>query len=147
MKIARNVRPKALIPTASMADIAFLLIIFFMVTTVYDVDRTNVRLPSSNIRVQNEKGSAIVVLHEEKGQIQYKFSDGEKVSYLVSGPQDISLEAGRIVYGDPTRQFVVKADGDLRYELVDEMLDTLRRAGVSNVLLLTVQTGGEIQGA
>ena len=33
---------EAIIPTASMADIAFLLIIFFMVTTVHDVDRTKV---------------------------------------------------------------------------------------------------------
>jgi len=143
MKFARNVRPQAVIPTASMADIAFLLIIFFMVTTVYDVDRTNVNLPGSNIRVQNEKGSAVVVLHNENGQMQYKFSDGEKMSFLVSGPQDISLEASRLAYGDPTRQFVVKADGDMRYELVDEILDTLRRAGVSNVLLLTVQAGAQ----
>jgi len=35
MKIKRIGKPKVIIPTASMADIAFLLIIFFMLTTVF----------------------------------------------------------------------------------------------------------------
>lgn len=35
MKIARRSRGGAVIPTASMSDIAFLLLLFFMVTTVF----------------------------------------------------------------------------------------------------------------
>jgi len=139
MKLTRAKRHEAIIPTASMADIAFLLIIFFMVTTVYDLDRTSVALPQSFNRVENEKGAAIVVVHQDQqtGSLVYKFSDGENVSRQVSGPGDISLEASRIVNFDSTRQFVFKADGDIRYEIIDEMLDTLRKAGASNVLMLT----------
>ena len=37
MKIARKRRLKAEIPTASTGDIAFLLIVFFMATTKFDV--------------------------------------------------------------------------------------------------------------
>ena len=48
MKIVRAKTQTAVIPTASMADIAFLLIIFFMVTTVYDVDpETWERIPDA----------------------------------------------------------------------------------------------------
>jgi len=39
MKIIRKTAIRAEIPTASMADIAFLLIIFFMVTTVFSSNR------------------------------------------------------------------------------------------------------------
>jgi biopolymer transport protein ExbD len=146
MKLTRPKRHEAIIPTASMADIAFLLIIFFMVTTVYDLDRTSVELPTSVNRVENEKGAAIVVLHQDdNGNLVYKFSDGEQTSNQVSGPGDISLEASRIVFQDSTKQFILKADGDIRYEYVDELLDTLRGAGAANVLLLTA--GGGTQGS
>ena len=142
MKIARRTRTESEIPTSSMADIAFLLIIFFMVTTVYDLDRTTVDLPASFNRVENEKGAAIVVLHQDdNGNLVYKFSDGEQTSEQVSGPGDISLSASLIVNYDSSRQFIVKADGDIRYEFIDELLDTLRRSGAANVLLLT-EAGG-----
>ena len=127
----------AIIPTASMADIAFLLIIFFMVTTVHDVDRTNVALPSSQTRAETQKGACYVVVHKENGNIIYKFSDGKEVSRTVSGPNDIFLEASRIAHSNHERQFVVKADKDIRYFLIDELLDNLRRGGVQEVLLLT----------
>ena len=140
MKFARSKRMVARIPTASMADIAFLLIIFFMVTTVYDVDRTSVALPMSQERTENEKGAAYVVIHkEEDGSIIYKFSGGEKQSEDVPSPNDLFLHASLITHDDPTRQFVLKADNDIRYALVDEVLDQLRKAGVQKLLLLTQQ--------
>ena len=37
MKVGRKRKGKAEIPTSSMSDIAFLLIIFFMATTKFDV--------------------------------------------------------------------------------------------------------------
>jgi biopolymer transport protein ExbD len=132
-----------MIPTASMADIAFLLIIFFMVTTVHEVDRTSVNLPLAKIREEAEKGAAIVVLaksvHEGVEQLDYKFSDGKEMSKTVSGPEDIYLEATAITYRDSTTQFIVKADGTVQFEKIDELLDTLRRADVQNVLLLSAQ--------
>ncbi len=132
------------IPTSSMADIAFLLIIFFMVTTVHEVDRTSVNLPLSLTRTEAEKGSAIVVLARDKfGELFYMFSDGKNMSHSVNGPPDIYHEASAITYRDETTQFILKADGEIRFEKIDELLDTLRRADVQKVLLLAQQrTGG-----
>ena len=45
MKLAARSTQNPIIPTASMADIAFLLIIFFMVTISFEVDKTQVMLP------------------------------------------------------------------------------------------------------
>jgi biopolymer transport protein ExbD len=39
MKQIRRTSPRSEIPTSSMADIAFLLIIFFMVTTVFSATK------------------------------------------------------------------------------------------------------------
>ena len=136
-KIRQTRRVDAIIPTASMADIAFLLIIFFMVTTVHDVDRTDVALPSSITREETQKGASYVIVSKKDGEIIYAFSDGQDMSHSVGGPNDIYLEASRIAHMDPTQQFVIKADQDIRYFLIDEILDKLREAGAQEVLLLT----------
>jgi biopolymer transport protein ExbD len=136
-------KSEAAIPTASMADIAFLLIIFFMVTTVHDVDRTNVNLPLAKIREKAEQGSPVVVMYQDPqqtyGELSFKFSNGTDMSHEVSSLRDIYLEVSNVTYVYPTAQFVVKADGDMAFERIDELLDTLREAGAQRLLLLTQQ--------
>jgi len=143
MRLKTPAKAKALIPTASMADIAFLLIIFFMVTTVHETDRTSVNLPLATTREEAEKGSAIVVLAKSSkdgvDSLVYKFSDGKQMSHVVSGPQDIYFEATNRIAQDETTQFILKADGTVKFEKIDELLDTLRKADVQKVLLLSAQ--------
>ena len=149
MRIKKGPKADAVIPTASMADIAFLLIIFFMVTTTHELDRTSVNLPEAKAREEAEKGSAIVVLNKvtdpDSGSeyTEYKFSNGTDTSTQVPGPEAIYLEASRLTFADPTQQFILKADGTLRFELIDELLDSMRKGGVSRVLLLTDQATEE----
>lgn len=144
MKLKRPEMPSAIIPTASMADIAFLLIIFFMVTTTHEVDRTSVNLPAANIRVKAEQGASIVVLVKDEAGLHYKFSDGENMSHDVQGPDDIYLEASRLTYENPAKQFALKADGTVQFEKIDELLDQMRKGGVERVLLLTAAGEGAI---
>ena len=60
MRLAGKNKFEPSIPTASMADIAFLLIIFFMLTITYEVDKTQVALPRTDIRLEIPKKVAYV---------------------------------------------------------------------------------------
>ena len=123
-----------MIPTASMADIAFLLIIFFMVTTVHEVDRTSVNLPAGQDPRRGGKGRGDRRAGQGRGRrdLVYKFSDGEEMSQVVVGARRTSTSRPReLTYADSTKQFVLKADGTVRFEKIDELLDAMREAGCS----------------
>ena len=119
-----------------MADIAFLLIIFFMVTTVFQVDRTSVILPISSVRDEIPRGAAFVVLTEDRA---LKFSNGADESVLVMEMNEIYFAALQLIDADPLYPFVIKADANVKYSDIDEALDALRRARVQKVILLTNQ--------
>ena len=83
MRLKRSKRSlAAIIPTASMADIAFLLIIFFMVTTAYSLDRTAMELPTTEQQEQTAKGAAIISITEDE---TFRFSEGKEDVRLVDG--------------------------------------------------------------
>jgi biopolymer transport protein ExbD len=124
----------AVIPTASMADIAMLLIIFFLVTFQIEVDKTQVDLPTTAIRLEVPEKSAYVSVTED-GFI--RVSSGEEISVQVPGPEEVFSFASGVISRDPSRSFVLKADRDTPYRMVDEVIDALKRANVRNVYLLS----------
>ena len=138
MKIRKTKALEANIPTASMADIAFLLIVFFMVSTVFSVDKTSIDLPRTvkRTRVEVVKGSAFVVVQRD-GTI--KASDGQEDSKLVN-IEDLGILASNWMNKNKAQPVVVKADAQVRYKKIDDVLDRLRNAGVKNLKFLTEQS-------
>ena len=122
------------VPTASMADIAFLLIIFFMLTTSFSPERTTVELPQSEIRTEVPRDSAIIAITAD-GEI--RFTDGERPSFLLGSVQEVGLLSQEIIGFIPDKGFLIKADRQVRYELVDAVLEQLRLNGVQRIGLLT----------
>ena len=137
MKIKAPKRAEAYLPTASMADIAFLLIVFFMVTTTITVDRTAVQLPTSLERVEVPKDAAVIAI-EEDGVIH--FSDGEEDSRVINA-QDILPSAAFIMSKNSLKFFLIKADGEAEYRFIDQVMEQLRQASVRNIAMLTAQEG------
>ena len=132
---ARSVQNSG-IPTASMADIAFLLIIFFMVTISFEVDKTTVSLPITDIRLEIPKGAAYISV-TESGTI--RVSSGEEISVVVPGVEDVLSFAATVVASAPDRAFVLKADRNVPYLYVDRVIDSLKQAKVEVIYLLSNQ--------
>jgi biopolymer transport protein ExbD len=140
---ARN-RPASAIPTASMADIIFLLIIVFVLTFNIEADKTRVALPKSHLRLEVPKKAAIVSI-TENGQI--RVSDGEEASTVVSSPEDVLSFATGVVAQNPDKEFSLKADAGVPYRNVDRVIDMLMQARVRVVYLLSEQSADDEGGS
>jgi biopolymer transport protein ExbD len=125
---------EAVIPTASMADIAFLLIIFFMLTMTFEVDKTRVTLPETLVRLEIPKKAAFISVNEA-GAI--KVSSGEELSVSVSSPEEVLTFAAGVVSRNPGKEFVIKADEEVPYRTIDGVIDALKRAQVEVIYLLS----------
>ena len=136
MKLRESKQTEPNIPTASMADIAFLLIIFFMLTITFEVDKTRVELPKTVLRQEIPKKAAYVAV-DELGQI--KVSNGEEMSVSVPGAEDVVSFAAGVISTNPMKEFVIKADANVSYRQVDEVMDALKRAKVRLIYLLSDQ--------
>ena len=135
MRLQRSKRGlTAVIPTASMADIAFLLIIFFMVTTAYSLDRTQMELPQTLEQEQTQKGSAIISITEDE---TYRFSEGEADTRIVDGIGGLAEAIRGVTASNRLHPFVIKADRRVKYRIIDQVLEQLRAAGAENVTLLS----------
>ena len=144
MKRARRMGPVgAVVPTASMADIAFLLIIFFMLTTSFSPERTNVELPQSEIRTEVPKDAAIVAITAD-GTIL--FTDGERPSETLRAVTELGLRAKEILEFLPNQEFLIKADRAVQYRVIDSVLDQLRLNGARRIGLLTERETGRATG-
>jgi biopolymer transport protein ExbD len=136
MRLYREKRIRATVPTASMADIAFLLIIFFMLTTSFSPVKTSVDLPESVDRAEVEQNSAIIAI---TAQDQIVFSDGDNPGFNINTAQELAPQIQAVVRAMPNKQFVIRADRTVKYAAIDAVLDQLRRNGARNIGLLTEQ--------
>jgi biopolymer transport protein ExbD len=135
MRLKRSKRSlAAVIPTASMADIAFLLIIFFMVTTAYTLDRTAMELPQTLEQEQTAKGAAIISITEDE---TFRFSEGKDDVRLVDGIGGLAEAIRNVTAANRLHPFVIKADRRVKYRIIDQVLEQLRSAGAENVTLLS----------
>lgn len=143
MRLPERRKSEAVIPTSSMADIVFLLIIFFVLTFNVEVDKTQVLLPKTMLRFEVPKKAAVISI-TDAGQI--RVSDGESTSTPVKGPEDVVSFAAEIVARQADKEFILKADRTVPYRNVDRVIDALKQARVEAVYLLseqeTVDSGG-----
>ncbi len=125
---------KAEVPNSSMSDIAFLLLVFFMVTTSFTVDKTPVNLPKAKMRTEIPKNHEIISV-QKNGFIQFH---GERVMMT-----DIQPLTAMEIAKNKDRVFLLKIDKGVRWEIVDELLEQLRKARARNLSLPSEQ---EIKG-
>ncbi|PYU88800.1 MAG: hypothetical protein DMG08_24100 [Acidobacteria bacterium] len=134
MKRLRVRRVDAVIPTASMADIAFLLIIFFMLTTSFSPVKMSVDLAEAANREEVEKLAAIIAIGPN-GDIE--ISDGLQPGNKVNNLDELDIFIKEVLATDPTKQFIIKADKNIHYGAFNALYEKLRSNNCRRIALLT----------
>jgi len=129
-------RPDPYIPTATMADIVFLLIIFFIVTYKIEIDRSQVTLPTTLVREEVPREAAYISVDQD-GVI--RVSAGKEVSVPVPSVDEVQSFVADVVARNPQHPFVIKADSMTRYQVIDRIIDALKQAHAQTIYLLSEQ--------
>lgn len=112
-----------------MADITFLLIIFFMVGTVFNVEKgIEMNLPQSTVQQDISEENVIISIDVN----EKLYLDGEPVPL-----EEIGNLALQKVEADPGKFVLVKSDEGVKYRSVIDVLDELLQVGITNIALPT----------
>jgi biopolymer transport protein ExbD len=134
MKTLRVQKLTAVIPTASMADIAFLLIIFFMLTTSFSPVKMSVDLADAMSREEVDKDAAIIAVGPG-GEME--ISNGINPGNRINSMDELDLFVQEVLAQDPTKQFIIKADRNIRYDVFNAVYEKLRNNNCRRIALLT----------
>jgi len=143
MKLKRGAKIESYVPTAPMSDIAFLLIVFFMITSTFPVDRSFVNLPGAELRFQVEdKSAAWIIAYQSNRNVFLKVSDGKSMSQPLEEQKPFPvdrLEAWvyRQSVDNPGQLFLLKVDKSISYFWVDKIIMAIKNANtVRNIVFL-----------
>lgn len=127
MKLAPRRRLKPLIPVASMGDIAFLLIIFFILTSNFLTESRIEMTFASSRDVERLKEHVISVAVDRDGKVWLQGHECE-----VAGLEGAVIELKR---GRPKETVMVKIDKDVPHRTYGEVMLALSRAEVEIALV------------
>jgi biopolymer transport protein ExbD len=140
MAIFKKVRleEEAEIPTASMADIAFLLIIFFMTTTNFARERgLKFVLPEKKDQPQEVKiksENLLKISINDKGEL---FLNDEEVRW-----ENLEREVKLRLEKNPNLIILIRTHRDAPYEYMIRAFDAVKAAGGKKVSLGIIGGGG-----
>jgi biopolymer transport protein ExbD len=132
----KTYRQAAEVPTASMADIAFLLIIFFMLTTVFSTTR------GLEFAFPQDDPTQLDVQPEEAIHIRISGTG----QYTVDGtPMSLEQTAGYIyqkMQEVPDKPVIIQTEPDVPYFAMIDVFDLLKAEEVRNI---SIPTRSEIE--
>ena len=131
-KFKRSAAPVAELRTASMSDIAFLLLIFFMVSTVFvKFHGIDVVLPKaeSTLKIPDKRRNVVSVWIDRQGRIC--------IDDLIVDIRDVGRLMGGKVAQNPEMVTNIKVDKDARYGFVEAVFEEFKRGKVLQVNLGT----------
>ena len=114
------------IPTSSMADIAFLLLIFFLVTTTIDMDKgLGIVLPAEGEELEIKKTNILNCLINSQGNV---LLGGDPVAL-----KDVNKEIRRRLAENDKLIISVKAHEKTKYGDYVSLIDQLKRANATRL--------------
>ena len=131
MRIAKIKKKPPEIPTASVADVAFLLLIFFMVATVFRIEKgLFLAVPEAKATeriLKRRNVSHIWLDRNHRISIEDNLLDLPKVRMVMEGK----------VRENPDLITVVRADQNVDYGAVNDLLETLKEAAALKITFAT----------
>ncbi len=119
------------IPTASMADIAFLLLIFFLVTTTIDMDKgLGIVLPAEGEEIEIKKDNILNCLINSSGNV---LLGGESIK-----TKDISKNIRRKIAENDKLIISVKAHEKTKYSDYIAVMDQLKMANAKRISIAEI---------
>ncbi len=113
---------------APLIDIVFLLLIFFMVTSHFDVaSGVRISLPKVAKRILNQEKNRITLVIDKSGQT---YIEGEKVDMKALKERLKGLVREQRIF-----QVVIQADKDVRHGTVVQIMDFAKTAGAHSIVI------------
>ena len=135
MKIRRT-EVQAEIPTSSMADVAFLLIIFFLVASIYSVTRgIQFSLPRHDEQALTAEPEAAVL-------IEIASNGALTVDNRPMRLNQLQPYLAPKLQRNPTKSVILQTSLEAPYHAMTDVFDELRQVGVQN---LVIPTSSELQ--
>ncbi len=128
MKFSKAEEEEPRLGIAPLVDIVFLLLIFFMLTSHFEIaSGVRIRLPKVAQKVYNTEEMKVTVLIDRTGKIYYK---GKKLTLSELKKKIVTLvERNGIVH------LILQADQDARHGRVVDVMDAAKSAGVRSIII------------
>ena len=122
------------VPSSSMADIAFLLLIFFLVTTTFPKDKgLAIVLPEEGGEVQVSSQNIIHIIVQPNGLVEIKRGESQQVQVTPANGVEAIWRQG--VSENPNLIAAVKTHPQAPYKFMVDVLDALHTAGAERISL------------
>ena len=129
MALQRRVRAVPEIPTGSMADIVFLLLVFFLVTTTMNQDKgIGMQLPPAGESKKIQKKNICNIWVNAAGQVLINLEEDVPLNQLRANIE------GRLQANDKLI-ISLKADEETSYENFIDVLDEIKLSGADRISL------------
>ena len=130
----KKARVSGEIPTASMADIAFLLLVFFLVTTVFEEEKgLPIVLPERGEEVEVSQKNVLHILIQPDGIVEIKRGESPQIQRVQYS--DVSTIWRLEVSQNPNLIAAVKTAPTAPYRHMVNVLDELQTAGAERIAL------------
>lgn len=122
------------IPTASMADIAFLLLIFFLTTTVFNEEKgLPIVLPEQQAEQDVAAKNLIFFLVRPDGSVVVKRGESEQEQVVAYSQVEVILR--QELAQNPNLIAAIKTDPNAAYRHMINVLDEVKIAGAERISL------------
>jgi biopolymer transport protein ExbD len=122
------------VPTSSMADIAFLLLVFFLVTTVFPKDKgLAIVLPEQAEEVEVSQRNILHLIIQPTGVVEVKRGESQSVQNFL--PAEIEGVWRQDFAENPNLIAAVKTHPEAPYRFMIDVLDALQKAGAERISL------------